>query len=470
MTDEARVPVHPLTGFLYWRKLQFLLLLPLLRAMLSQESLTLLLSGEAALLAALIGYGILRQRQIRFDVRKGNILLERGLLVKRSAVIPLAALRVVTIEKGPVAAALGAEKVTLNTGAGQSKRPDFVFYLPTKAEAAFLEALALQEPAHRIFRPRGRQVILVSLSNASALSGLLVAATLLRRGGKLLDREWESQVVDTLSRVAAVMRWLIPPATTALAVLLVVGFGVSFFQSLRRSWFFTVSSSRRTAAISRGLWRQNTAWFPRQKPFPVALEHPPLMSLIRRCSARLCVSAQGREEAEHPLLVPADRREEAEATLRLIGVGDGPTPLTHPVPLRAKKRAQRLPLLTAIALALATTVGCARFPSLRGLIGPAGLFGTGVAGYWLWLRLRHAKQGGAALGSRIRVVGIRRLTLVDSRFPLAEVDAITVTQGPFDRRRGLCTLRVSQRDKGGYTAQTPNLEYAEVLRALAKTE
>ena len=93
-----------------------------------------------------------------------------------------------------------------------------------------------------------------------------------------------------------------------------------------------------------------------------------------------------------------------------------------------------------------------------------------MAGYWLWLRLRHAKQGGAALGSRIRVVGIRRLTLVDSRFPLAEVDAITVTQGPFDRRRGLCTLRVSQRDKGGYTAQTPNLEYAEVLRALAKTE
>ncbi len=465
MTDEIRFPVHPLTGLRMGRRLPLLLLLPLLRAVTAAESLPRLVWSEAVLAAALTALALVRQSRIRLSVGGGVLRLRQGLLVTRRVALPVAALRAVRIEKSPGAALLGAEKITLDAGGGRAGRPDFVLYLPRKAEGAFLEALALREPSRRLCRARRRAWLLTALSEASALSGLLVAASLLRRGGRLLEQAGGVPLADTLTRAAVLLRRWLPPATAVLALILVSVFALSLLLSLRRNAGFSVWRGRRILTVRQGLWTQTTTRYPAVRPPVLVLEHPPLLSLLGRYAVRLGIAQARREQ---PLLLPSVRGPE-EAALGRLALGGEPAGLTHPVPRSAERRARRAPQLWMGALAAVTLTGCGVLPSLRGLIAPVGLMGLAVLAYWLRLRLRHARQGGVSLGRWVRVVGLRRLTLVDGRFPLAEVDCVTLTQGPLDRRWGLGTLTVRQRAKDGFTVRCPNLAFDDLLAALSET-
>ena len=101
MTDEARVPVHPLTGFLYWRKLQFLLLLPLLRAMIESKK-NVPFPSALEVLGLLIAFELLQETGIHLPQAIGqSVSTVGGIVVGTAAVeaglISPAALIVVSI-------------------------------------------------------------------------------------------------------------------------------------------------------------------------------------------------------------------------------------------------------------------------------------------------------------------------------------------------------------------------------------
>ena len=466
MNRPVHFRLHPLNILKFIRKLLFLLLLPVLRSALNyglSDTLSTLVTLESALAAILLAYGVLRWARSRVTVDDKMLLIRSGLFFRRTAQVPLSSITCIYVERGPLLTLFGAVKVAVDTNSGEFKRTDFEFYFGRKQVGQLCEMLNAVTPRNRIYLCNLRQIVLMSLSSASALSGLLVAAGIIKTGGRLLGDTLENRLVETLDAVTQTLSRIIPPAATTLASLLVVGFCISFLITLIKHVSFVVRCNKKGVLIEQGLIRHKQSFIRRDAIGAGVISMPPLLHLFHRSSLCIFASGYGTQNGERSILFPVERASEAEKSMHILGVdlckGDR---LTLKVPRRAMSRALFTPCVWLAVIAAVTVGGSLLIPSVRQLVLIFGIFVGAVNAYWLYLRISHTKRGGAELGCGVRVFGFRGLTLTDSRFKRGSVDSITVTEGPFDRRKGLCTLRVTLRGEKAYCARTTNLDKIEV--------
>ena len=466
MNKSVRFRLHPLNILKFIRKLLFILLLPLLRSALDygmSDSLSTLVTLESALAVILLAYGVLRWARARVTVDEKMLSIRSGLFFRRTAQVPISSITCIYVERDPLLTLFGAVKVAVDTNAGNFKRTDFEFYLGRKRVSEFCDMLRAVTPRNRIYLCNLRQIALMSLSSASALSGLLVAAGIIKTGGRLLGDTLEDRLVETLGAVTEPLSRIIPPAATTIAALLVVGFCISFLITLAKHISFVVRCNKRGVLIEQGFLRQKQSFIRRDAIGAGVISMPPLLHLFHRSSLCIFASGYGTQNGERSILFPVERASEAERSMHVLGVdlckGDR---LTLRVPRRAMSRALFTPCVWLAVITAVTVCGSLLIPSIRQILLIFGIFVGVINAYWLYLRISHTKRGGAELGCGVRIFGFRGLTLTDSRFKRGSVDSVTGTEGPFDRRRGLCTLRVTLRGEKAYCARTPNLDKIEV--------
>ncbi len=468
MNNRISFRVHPLNILKFVRKLLFVLLLPLLRSALNyglQGTLSTLVRWESALAVILIAYGVLRWARFRVTIEDGMLSIRSGLFFSRVAEVPLSSVTCVYVENDPVLTLFGAVKVAIDTNAWEFKNSDFEFYISRKRVGELCDALKTVTPRNRIYLCTLRQIALMSLSSASALSGLLVTASIINTGGKLLGDTLEKRLVETLNAVTKLLSQIIPPAATTLAALLVVGSCISFLMTLFKHMSFVVRCNKKGVLIEQGFFRHKRSFIRRDAIGVGIISMPPLLHLFRRASLCIHASGYGTENGERSILFPVERAREADRSMHLLGIdlckGDR---LSLRVPRRAMSRAVFVPSVWLAVLTALTVTASLLMPSIRQIILIFGIFVGVINAYWLYLRISHTRRGGAELRGGVRVFGFRGLTLTDSRFKKGCVDSIVVTEGPFDRRRGLCTLRVTLRGEKAYCARTTNLDKIEVER------
>lgn len=179
MNRSVQFRLHPLNILKFIRKLLFILLLPLLRSALNyglSDTLSTLVTLESALAVILLAYGVLRWARAQVTVDEKMLSIRSGLFFRRTAQVPISSVTCVYVERDPLLTLFGAVKVAVDTNAGNFKRTDFEFYLGRKRVSEFCGMLRAVTPRNRIYLCNLRQIALMSLSSASALSGLLVAA------------------------------------------------------------------------------------------------------------------------------------------------------------------------------------------------------------------------------------------------------------------------------------------------------
>ena len=449
MDRSYRCPTHPLMILSFVRRLIFVLLLPVVRGILNyglSGTLSNLLIWETVLAVVILIISFARWRRFKLSADDEFFYVDSGVLFTREAQVRLSRISCVYIERQPFTSIFGAVKVSIDTDAGGVKESDFTFFVSSKQVDPLCAALKTVTPKNRIYLCSTGQIALMSISNASALSGLLVAATVINNAGKLVGDVLEKRLFETLDYVTAITSRIIPPAATAVAAVLALGFCVSFTLTLFKHLTFVPRSCIGVSVVTM----------------------PPLLHIFRRCSLRVVASGYGKNNGENSVLFPVEKRSDAARSMRVLGIGDSSAarPLTLKIPKRAMGRAVFMPILWFVLIAAASVLGCVFFVSLTSLILILAVFLAIIDAYWLYMKIYHTRHGGASLSDGVRVYGFAAITLNNSYFERSKVDHFIITEGPYDRINRMCTLRVTMRGEKGYTARTTNLDkpetYAEV--------
>ena len=355
---------------------------------------------------ALVGY--LSWRAMRYRVTPTELQVESGIVTKRSRRVPLARVQAVDVVRPFYARVLGLAELRLEVvGAGEAEAP--LAYLPEeqaeRLRTQLLDLAAGRDPAQEGMPAPEPDRVLVTVP-----TGPLIWSTLL--GAPLA-------VVVALLLTLLVTLPIGPEATGVVMVAalpLLLGVGSFAGRRVLAEYGFTVAESADGLRLRHGLLDTRAQTIPAGRVQAVRVREPLLWRRFGWVRVEVDVagySGGGEEQAATGALLPVAPKALAEALVaRVLG---GPLPVAeHRVPPAARWRAP--------------------------------------------LQFRRLKVG---LDARHVVAASGVLTTTTDIAPLAKVQSLRRTQGPYERRLGLSSLHVDTAGRRLPGAVLPHRSRAE---------
>lgn len=179
----------------------------------------------------LLLYYFLRKLFVRLDFTEKYLHLKKGVILRRFSVIPLSSIVRVTSERSLIMRIFGAKKITVFTVRGK-----VTFYLRKSEKLPFLP-----EIRSVLVKPRFSEVMFGAFADTRALGGIALLAAFLHRlsslfGGEYFDRVMSaiSDTAETLSNVLSVLHIAVPRIAALLAVFVLAAWSLAFARKLLR--------------------------------------------------------------------------------------------------------------------------------------------------------------------------------------------------------------------------------------------
>ena len=241
----------------YIKRYILVLLLPVIRSLLNFGTggvISKLILGELVLSIIIIAIAVIRWKQYRIVVYNGYLRVSHGIFIKKIAVIPLNKISGLYVYKSPFYSMFGAARVTIDTDAGYKKKSDFDFYFSTKNLPYLTVAVSPCHKGIRKYNCTVWQSFALAVSNASALTGVLVFATAINYAGKIFDENVVNDtIINTITLYTAIMNKFLPPATSFVALVIFIGFAISFLLTLLKYLRFSIRKSDEGISVEQGL-------------------------------------------------------------------------------------------------------------------------------------------------------------------------------------------------------------------------
>lgn len=198
----------------------------------------------------IIFYYLLRRFFVRLRFEREYIILEKGLILRRRAVVPITSITRTEIRRSPLLRLIYAKKITVETLSGKIS-----FYLKKNEELPFL-------PKNRghVIRPDRFSVFFGAFADTRALSGVVVFSLTVYRigqffGGNHIDRVISaiSDTAEELTRTLELLHIAVPRAAAVLTVFVLTAWGFAFVMKLLGMASFRVSSRSGCITVKRGL-------------------------------------------------------------------------------------------------------------------------------------------------------------------------------------------------------------------------
>ncbi|MBD5384605.1 MAG: PH domain-containing protein [Ruminococcaceae bacterium] len=179
----------------------------------------------------LLLYYFLRKIFVRLDFTEKYIYLRKGVILRRFSVIPLSGIVRVTSERSLIMRIFGAKKIIVFTIRGK-----VTFYLRKSEKLPFLPEIRSVS-----IKPRFSEVMFGAFADTRALGGIALLAAFLRRlsslfGGEYFDRVMSaiSETAETLSNALSVLHIAVPRMAALLAVFVLAAWSLAFARKLLR--------------------------------------------------------------------------------------------------------------------------------------------------------------------------------------------------------------------------------------------
>lgn len=383
----------------------------------------------------IILYYLLRRLFVKLCFEPDRIVLEKGLVLRRRAVVPLKAITRTEIRRGPLLRLLYAKKITVETLSGKIS-----FYLKKDEDLPFL-------PKNRghIVRPKRSLVFFGAFVDTRALSGVVLFSFTLYRIGKIFGSGYIERIIAAISDTAAglsnTMEQLhiaIPRAAALAAVFLLTAWGFAFVTKLMSMADFRVSSHEGFITVRRGLI--------------ILYEQVVVLNNLDAVISCQTVSAIAVRKAplyaRGTMIFPPVGQDAARRVLRSLCGSDIKYSAETKPPLRALfgHCAVSLGWAGGFSAALVLTKLALYF----GIIPSAELLKTvlwyGLAAS-LWAVLAcglYWRFSGVSDGASLLMISARKgYRLYGAYIPKRMAVLKTLSQNPFQRRAGLCDLTIT---------------------------
>ena len=178
------------------------------------------------------------------------IILEKGLFLRRRAVVPLKAITRTEIRRSVLLRMIYGKEIIVETLSGKIS-----FYLKKNEELPFLP-----KNRGRIIRPDRFSVLFGAFVDTRALSGVLMFSFTVYRIGKIFGSSYIEQIISAISdtaaeltRVLELLHIAVPRAAAVIAVFVLTAWGFAFLVKLLGMADFRVSSHSGCITVKRGL-------------------------------------------------------------------------------------------------------------------------------------------------------------------------------------------------------------------------
>ena len=421
---------HPLYILYDARRWLPFLLIPLLRVFFTpRDAVSILLASlrDVSLALLLVGVSVWRWRSTGYHL-SGSLTVRQGPLFVRSHTVAEDGAVSLEITRSPLMRLTNARRVRVST-AGVRRRADVTLFLAKQQLDALLPMHSLSD-----FDGRGRlwPLLVMAASSSNAALGLLTLAPAVRQAGEILGKEFADSIYNLVGRFLALG---LPPLLEGAANLLILSWGFSVLRNLLRYGGFRARREGGRLHMTFGVVFRTDTLIDTRRITALELRQTLFMKLFGLHTAAITAAGYGREKGVRPVIVPAAGHKELCGLLDRL-LPDFPL---HSSCLRPKRTALMSYATPPLLVCAASLV-----PLWIGGVGRAiAAIGFAVGLWWLIIRLAGFAQAGFGVGRESVVIRYPRgLALYEVHIPLEVTDCLPVTQNPFQRRTGTCTLEV----------------------------
>lgn len=423
-------PLHPLSVWYRFRRGLPLLLVPLLRLLRGDDTLTAVLSAslwELAAAALLFLWALLCHRRQRLTLTDRSVILCGGILWHRRLWLPGRQVAAYQTELSPLMALCGASRLSLFP-AGKPRSASAVLVLPRRTSLG-------KEP----LQPRGRSplftrlfpTLILAASSSNAALGLLALVPAVR-SLRWLTADLPRRMLEGVEQTVPLP---LPPVLALVADVFLLGW---LFAFLRGIWYYAGFSARREGAhlrLTTGLITRRDTQLELRHITALQKRQTLLTTLFGLCTLSASVAGYGRDEPIHPVLLPAARRHTLAAEAAAL-LPDWPLiPAALRPAAKSRLRYARLPLIWLIGALLLMTAG--------GWLMPAGSLAVLFGGWWLLIRLLGWHRAGIGReNGYVTLCYPKGLGLYEQQFRETAITQITVRRSPWQRLSGQCDVTV----------------------------
>lgn len=392
-------------------------------------------------------YYILRKFFVKLNLSSKQISLEKGLILKRTSVMPLSCIVRITARRTLLLRIFGAKEISVFSLNGTLK-----FYLKKSGRLSFLP-----KPCQTVAKPRFREIAFGAFIDTRALGGVFVFAAVLRKLSVIIGGEYVSELIAVFTKTAAELekalgffKVAVPRIAITLAVFALGSWVFAYIRKLLRLSGFRVSKADGLLFIESGVL--------------TLYEHVLVSNSAAAvyCDTITCLAARRAPlYLRGVMLCPCVKRGELEKTLKtLCGFKIPPNRLSPPS--RAFLGYTAAPLTWAGVFG-ALLIAAYHIDFSVMLLKTVLYSGMIISLYTAVLYLLYMYRSSVSADENFTAISSRRgLRLYTAVFPNRIVTESTFSQSIFQRSRRLCGCRLSLIERRSFTAR--QLPKNELLR------
>ena len=476
MNEPSRHP-HPIMIFEYLSRFLLLLIIPLLRGFLYAilgGSLYAWLEGawfDLLIVGIIITASVLEWFFFRYTIYRKGIVIRRGVLIRDSFFIPSRCYTTLSFEHSWWLRPFRAVHVRVDTAAGNFNTPDFKITL-SEAECNRILHFHSQKNKNnsyfnRFYKPKVFYLMLLSLFTSNTFVGVIFCSTLFSNTGSLVGAELQQQIFTTMEKLAQWLAILIPPIATFLAMMIIIGYFISFCMNFLRHINFEVLRAKYSLYISGGFFTRRTNAVDISKINYTDIRQTPMMRLLGLYSVYAHCIGLGKNKNDISAIIPCAGKQELDETMNTLLPEFPRKPVTLRPNFGAIFKFILDPLWPCLLVPIGTIILCNVIPDWADTIGFIG-FMLAIPSYWLMLvRLMDFRSSGISYdGQNVYMKYSRFFILHTVCIPKKHINAILLRQSMLQHFDDACDVKIYTISEAQKVHHVKNLNRQQVLDLL----
>ena len=464
---------HPLMLINIIKPFLFVLILPVIKGVLqylTTRKITGVLTLEIIAAATVLLFAVLSFRAFRISIDDSKMTIEKGFLLKSTAVIKRERLSSVTSVRGPLDMVFGSVTYKVNTEAGRWGRTDFSFKL-CACDAKEVSGFLYGGENRTAVRFGVFSLAVFAAATSSAFTGIALGVPIINNLGKILGVALNRMFFDEISRASTRFNAYFPPIVNIATLILILGYIVSFFISLIKMLAFRLRIGEEKTEAEHGVLVRRRTIFKKSAVNNVCIEQTPIMRAFNLFSMRAAVGGYGDNKGEKAVIVPAARHFEIKNQFNAY------FPFLHPSSAAIKaKRSKRNVLrflwparfYAALDVGI-TTVFSLLFPSVLRFLMLLGAVIMVLIVYYGNLCFVSYRFGKLCIGDIVFASGFSALTIRELYCEKAKVGEIKIIRTPADIIYGTCKAEIIICSESADKIRVRNISYEETLKKIEQT-
>lgn len=379
-------------------------------------------------------YYILRRFFVRLEFTNNEIRLEKGILIKRAAVIPFSAITEIAVKRTLLLRLFRAKGAEIRTLGGKIK-----FYLHKTENLPFLPEFHTAQ-----IKPRFGEILFGAFIDTRALGGIFVFVAILRKIGALFGGDYSDRIVaaitdaaENVTRALELLHIAVPKIAATLAVFAFASWIIAFLRKTARLSRFEISRRGNILMVKSGLI--------------TLYEHSLVLNsngffAVSRDTITTIIARRAPLYLHNTMISPCVKREKLPKTLLALCGTTLPKSKISP-PKRAFMGFCGAPLGWSAAFAVALVIIYSTKLRAAMLLKTALYSGFLVSLYAAVICLLYMKRSGLATGESVAVSSRKGLRLYNSVFSCGNIHIEKRSQSLFQHKSGLCNLKISTSGK-----------------------